>query len=231
MLRYLSVLLAAVALAACAPQAPPESSSGDAAAIERDIARRYDALARAGQPVFDVDPARSLVVMEVRRAGSLANLGHDHVVASHDLHGYVAPAAGRADVLIRVDTLAVDEPALRSAAGFDTQPTADDIAGTRRNMLSRVLSADAHPAVVAEVTGVAARGGPQVLHPSVSVNGVARAVDAPAEIEVTAGEIRVTGRATVKQTEFGIRPFSILGGALEVADAVAVRFEIVARRR
>ena len=83
----------------------------------------------------------SLVVIEVRRAGSLARLGHDHVVASHDVNGYVAPQEGRADLYVPLARLAVDEAALRAEAGFDTQPTESDIGGTRANMLEKVLEA------------------------------------------------------------------------------------------
>ena len=97
----------------------------------------YRQLQAQGKPVFRVDAARSQVVIEVRRGGSLARLGHDHVVASHDVAGNIAPDEGRADFYVRLDALTVDEPDLRASAGFDTQPDADDIAGTRRNMLQR----------------------------------------------------------------------------------------------
>ena len=53
--------------------------------------------------------------------------------------------SGRADLYVPLDTLVVDEPALRAEAGFDTQPSAADIAGTRRNMLEKVLEADRYP--------------------------------------------------------------------------------------
>ena len=52
----------------------------------------------------------SRIVIEVRRGGTLAQLGHDHVVVSHDVAGYVAPAEGRADLYVRLDRLVVDEP-------------------------------------------------------------------------------------------------------------------------
>src|SRR5262245_57038327 len=68
---------------------------------------------KQGKPVYRVDPAESLVVIEVRRGGSLARLGHDHVVASHDVTGYVSPDEGRADMYLALARLAVDEPELR----------------------------------------------------------------------------------------------------------------------
>jgi hypothetical protein len=40
----------------------------------------YLSIAAQGEDVFRVDPTESLVVVEVRRTGVLARLGHDHVV-------------------------------------------------------------------------------------------------------------------------------------------------------
>ena len=68
----------------------------------------YHMLEEEGKAVFRIDPAQSLMVMEVRRTGSLAQFGHDHVVASHDIQGYVAPDEGRADFRVPLDALVVD---------------------------------------------------------------------------------------------------------------------------
>ena len=40
----------------------------------------------------------------------------------------------------------------------------------------------------------------------------------------------VTGSLTLPQTSFGITPYSILAGALQVQDEVDIRFRIRARR-
>lgn len=229
-------LLAALALlAACAPQParPPQPSPASPSQPAREAGARppsfpldlYRNASRRGEPVFEVDPAQSLVVVEVRRAGSLARLGHDHVVASHDLRGYIAPDERRADLWVRLDRLTVDEPKLRAQAGFDTQPTAEDIAGTRRNMLGRVLDAEAHPWALIAVTRKADGSD---LDVAITLNGVTRHVPVQAAIESSAGGYTVTGTLAFDQTDFGIRPFSILGGAVAVADRLHLRFAVVA---
>jgi hypothetical protein len=112
-------------LTGCVSQvvATPEQGKGEPAEFAGSY---YRALLAQGKPVFRVDPARSIVVIEVRRAGSLARLGHDHVVASHDLEGFVALDEGRADLWAPLDTLTVDEAALRAKAAFETEPSAQD---------------------------------------------------------------------------------------------------------
>jgi len=188
----------------------------------------YQQLSQRGGEVLQIDPAQSLIVIEVRRAGSLANLGHDHVVASHGVQGYIAPKDGRADFYLRLDQLVVDEPELRAEAAFDTQPSAAAIAGTRENML-RKFNAETHPYAVVSVERVVVEAAGTQLDISLALNGVTRALRIPAKIEQTAGQITVTGRVTLAQTAFEITPFSILGGALQVQDQVDVRVAIRAR--
>ena len=187
-----------------------------------------EALGR-GEPVFRVDPRESLVVIEVRRAGSLARLGHDHVVASHEVGGYVAPDEGRADLYVALGRLAVDEAVLRTEAGFDTQPAESDIAGTRANMLGKVLEAEKFPFALIRVSGADASQRDVTLSVAITLHGSTRTLQAPARIDADAGEMSVTGRLSFDQTDFGITPYSLLGGAIAVQNRVDLRFRIIAR--
>lgn len=218
------ILMLAVALAACAPE-PARRSAGDAIALPVLPESDYAAAARRGERVFRVDPGSSLVTIEVRRGGSLARLGHDHVVASHDVQGYVAPDAGRADLHVRLDRLTVDEPALRDHAGFETQPSAEDIAATRENMLSKVLEADRFALAEIHITGNAAGGG-SPMQVAITLHGSTRTVAVPVTLDSRDNALEATGEFTVRQTDFGITPYAALGGAIRVEDPVLVRFRI-----
>lgn len=187
------------------------------------------AIAR-GEPVFRIDPARSLIVIEVRRAGSLARLGHDHVVASHDVRGFVAAQERRADLYVPLDRLSVDEPALRTEAGFDTQPSASDIAGTRSNMLVHVLSTDRFPFALVSISDVDQRGTNSSATLAIALHGTTRTMRIPLRIDPVGAAIAVDGRVVLKQSDFGIEPFSILGGAVQVQDEIGLRFRIYASR-
>ena len=213
-------------LAACAPQAPaPQPVPG----APPDFPFAYYRQAQAdGRPVFEVDAARSLVVIVVRRGGSLARLGHDHVVASHDVAGFVAPEEGRADLYLALERLLVDEAPLRAAVGLDTRPSEADIEGTRRNMLETVLEADKHPFAVVRVKAL--DSGATRIGASIILHGVTREVEIPVRIDATSAEISATGRFEILQTDFGIVPLSVLGGAIQVLDRLELRFSIRARR-
>jgi len=165
----------------------------------------YREAARDG-PVLRIDPARSLAVIEVRRAGSLADLGHDHVVSSRTVEGFVAPRAGRADVVVALATLEVDDPSARLTAGMTTQPGAADVEGTRRNMLGPVLEAERYPFASISVRNAPAGAGERVLPVTLTLHGVARTLDVPVSIEVQDGAMTLSGMFSVAQTDFGITP-------------------------
>ena len=224
-----TIAVLAALLTACASQvaAPPQPDRGGPADFPH---AHYRQLLAEGKPVFLVDPARSLAVIEVRRSGSLAQFGHDHVIASHDVTGNIAPEEGRADFYVPLDAMVVDEPLLRTEAGFDTQPDPDDIAGTRRNMLQRVLDADRYPYALIGVQDVAAASLPERVRVTLTLHGVARSVDAAVHWEGTTAEFSVTGTFAIDQSQFGIAPLSILGGAISVQDRVNVSFRIRADR-
>lgn len=215
-------------LAGCAAPVPRPADVAPEQPAEFPDAYYRQAAAR-GQPVFEVDPASSRVVVEVRRGGTLAHLGHDHVVASHDVRGYLAPAAGRADLYLRIDRLVVDERDLRAEAQFDTQPSAEAIAATRANMLDQ-LGASAHPWAMVAVRDVSIEASGFRMNATLTLNGSTRAMDLSPQIVLSTDEVGVDGRVALEQTSFGITPFSVLGGALQVQDRVSVGFRIRARR-
>lgn len=190
----------------------------------------YQQALKQGKPVYRVDPAESLVVIEVRRGGSLARLGHDHVVASHEVTGYVAPGEGRADLYVALARLVVDEPELRKEAGFDTQPTESDIEGTRSNMLNHVLEAEKFPFALVSVSGADPKQAKATLAVAITLHGRTRTFQIPSEIAADEQRISVSGRLAFNQTDFGIVPYSLLGGAIAVKDGLALRFRIRARR-
>lgn len=190
----------------------------------------YQQALKQGKPVYRVDPAESLIVVEVRRGGSLARLGHDHVIASHEVTGYVAPGEGRADLYVALARMAVDEPELRKEAGFDTQPTESDIEGTRSNMLNHVLEAERFPFALIAVAGADAKARKATLAVAITLHGQTRTLQVPVEIEADEKSVSVSGRLAFNQTDFGITPYSLLGGAIAVKDGLALRFRIRARR-
>ncbi|MBI2317754.1 MAG: YceI family protein [Betaproteobacteria bacterium] len=223
---HLAAALFAGVVSACAPLLPPPEE-GPVQAPADFPERYYQETAAQGKAVFRVDPARSIIVIEARRGGSLVRFGHDHVIASHDVTGYVAPGEGRADLYVPLERLVVDEAELRAQAGFDTTPSEADIAGTRANMLEQVLQTRQHPFALVHLRGVAASGA-SLLNVAITLRGVTRERQVPAQIEAGTDGFGASGSLALNQTDFGIPPFSILGGAIRVQDRLDLRFRILA---
>ena len=231
---WIGAVSAACWLAACAPVATVPAVS-IAAAPKGFPADEYLAAAARGEPVFRLDAERSLVVIRVYRGGALARFGHDHVMASRDVRGYVllsnAPGARRADLYAPLALLSVDEPALRAQAGFDTQPSQQDIEGTRRNMLEKVLETAQHPFVSVHLDRSAGEPPAITVDAAVTLHGKTRTLPLAIDLETPSAEtIYARGRFSVKQTDFDITPYSLLGGALRVEDTIDIEFQLSATR-
>lgn len=192
--------------------------------------------------VYTVDAARSLLQVYAYRDGALKRLGHDHVIASRDLAGFIRrDAAGAStsvfssDLYLPLAALTVDEAALRADAGFETEPSAEDRAGTRSNML-KSLDAATFPFVSASLKTPAIddsallSGQPVELTVEATLNlhGLEQALTVPVSAVFDAGSLKASGAFNLTQSDFAIEPFSVLGGALAVRDTVEIRFELYA---
>jgi hypothetical protein len=216
-------------MAACGPPLAVRHDVGVREPAEFPAAY-YRRLAAQGRHIYRVDPSRSIVVVEVRRGGPFARYGHDHVVASREVQGSVAPDDGRADLWLPLDALVVDDPALRAAAGFDTQPSAEDIAGTRRNMIERVLETEGHPYAVVGLAVLGVGDGATRLQIDLTLRGVTRRFEGEATLHATADDLEVSGSLAFDQSAFGIVPMSVLGGAIVVQDRLHLTYRVRAVR-
>jgi polyisoprenoid-binding protein YceI len=178
----------------------------------------------------------SLLQILVYRGGAMARLGHNHVVASRHLEGEVSasvdPVQTRFDIRIPVNELTVDEPAMRELAGADFPPGVPQSAreGTRKNLLSEALLDGAHyPVIRLRATDVAASGGGYDAGVEITLKGQVRLVRVPVQIEQSEGSLRARGELTLKQSELGLKPFSVAMGTLVVLDEMKVIFDVVAR--
>lgn len=174
----------------------------------------------------------------VYRGGALAKLGHDHVIAARDVSGFLryTDLGGErfqltGDLYLPLAAMTVDEPALREAAGFDTTPSADDREGTRGNMLKSLDAATFPFAEVAFSTvpvDDASIGSDVPVDVTFSLHGAVREMVVPVKLAVSPNGMSATGTFSLVQSDFGIKPFSVLGGALAVQDNIDLRFEIFA---
>jgi polyisoprenoid-binding protein YceI len=130
--------------------------------------------------------------------------------------------------------LVVDDPQARRAAGsdFPSDIPQSDKDGTRKNMLKpELLDGERYPQVTVRSAKVAGTlQAPQVTA-RITIKEVSREVQVPMKVAVEGGKLTASGEFDIQQTQFGIKPFSVALGALEVQDRLHIKFDITAEKR
>lgn len=187
---------------------------------------------------YVVDPAQSDFHWLVYKAGAFSRFGHNHTIAVGDLSGNVLVNRGdlaqsQFDLQFGVGQLVVDNPELRATLGedFSSVPKPDDIAGTKKNMLSeRVLDGEKHPQIRITGTGPTTSGAMQEL--AVKVEMLGRVIDlkVPTNVTIDGDQLRATGEFELNHADLGMQPFSIMAGALQVGEKLSFSYDIRAQR-
>lgn len=228
--QFLPPLVPMVLLAACAQ---PERIPGDTTPPPLPE-RVYQQAARKGEAVYRVDPQQSRVFLRTGRDGPMKASGHDHVIASADVEGLVLlggdPQQSRADLRLPLRQLIVDDPAHREKFGLEPELPKSAIEGTTRNMQDKVLESGRFPWATVSVQVLSVQETQADLDVSVTVHGTTFDYRVPATLKAGPEALAVSGSMTVGHGDFGLTPFSAVGGLLRVAEDIEVVFDLVAPR-
>ena len=204
---------------------------------ERIVIGPYQAGLEQGAQIYRLDPQQSQLLLQTFKGGFLAAFGHNHVLALRDVQGLVLlanqAANSHADLLIPVDAIEIDNPALRQAAGkgFESRPSASDIIGTRHNMLSSgQLDAADFPNIRVHIALQRWQPPQALLRLTLTVRGQASELQVPAQVYIDDHALRLNATLELSQQALGITPFSALGGTLKVADTVKLSVSLRAYR-
>ena len=230
--RDFALLSLVVGLAACgtAELAPPPPIAGIPGAASSAAPRPEDGR------VYKIDANDSAVRIFVFRGGAASRLGHNHVLTVPDLSGFVQLPGQETDkahfeLAFRLDRMVVDSAALRHSLGpaFATEVSPEAAAGTRTNMLGEAgLQAGRFPELrirSLQLTGEGPRLAAQI---QVALHGQSRDLWLPLEVDVSDSALRARGAMVIRQSDFGIKPFSVLGGLLAVRDELVIDFDLSA---
>ena len=183
---------------------------------------------------YDIDSAASTVHILVYRGGTLARLGHNHVISSRGISGSIwqgasLDASGFA-ITVPVNDLIVDDTAARAAQGEDFAQAVSEEAkqGTKINMLRETLLDGArYPDISLRSVSLHGDTGAVKVVVALKIKDQTRHMTVPVRLHNTDNRLRVTGEFEHKQTDFGITPLNVALGALLVLDTVKIKFELV----
>jgi polyisoprenoid-binding protein YceI len=187
-------------------------------------------LIAAGPRTFTVEPQRSRATIDVGKAGAFSFAGHTHEVEAPLTSGVIRldpDAPSKSDVRLEFNAAAMRVTGKGESA--------DDVPKVQQAMLSdMVLDVKKYPSIVFESTSVTARGAAPSLDLTVAgkltIRGTTKAVTAPVAVKIDGATLTATGRFSIKQTDFGIKPISI-GGVVKVKDDLTITFTVAARER
>lgn len=222
--------LAALVLASCAA---PVRQEAPPAPVELPLDAYREALGTAA--VFEVEPERSRIDIVVRRGGPLQRMGHDHVITARAVRGYAMlaePGKGdsRADLLIDLQPLAVDEADARAVYGLETEPSESDIAGTARNLQEKVLESARWPQARVAIVRLEQNANLARCEVTIQIRGKSHTLPVDVLLYSDDAGLRARGVFDLLQSDLGIKPFSLLGGALSVRDRLEISFRVEASR-
>lgn len=191
----------------------------------------------AGAVRYTVDGAASRLHILVYRAGTMARLGHNHVLSSKDVSGVVylhdELARSRVELTLPVASLIVDDPQARAAEGeeFSANVPQDAREGAYKNLTRPdVLDVERFPAITMRSIAVSGTRTRPSLIMRVTIKDVSRDVVVLTNLQQEETGLVAEGELSIQQTDFGIAPFSVAMGALQVQDRVTIRFRIAAVR-
>jgi polyisoprenoid-binding protein YceI len=161
----------------------------------------------------NIDPQKSTLTIHVGKTGAFSGLGHEHEVRAPIQSG-TAETRSHPAVEIHVDA--------RVLRVIDEGESENDRAEVQKTMLgSEVLDSERHHEIVFKSVGAESVGqGQWTLRGNLTLRGQTR----PVTVHVTLKDGRYIGDATVKQTDFGIKPPGKAG--VRAKDEVRIEFDV-----
>ena len=187
---------------------------------------------------YRIDSTQSELRILVYRAGPMAMLGHNHVIANRSLGGWVRYAGKAAEASFALTVadagFVVDDDAMRREEGADfAEETPQDAkSATLHNMQSAaLLDAAQFPEITVRSVAITGAAGEFTATVAVSVAGHESRLDVPFTVDTSPGRVTASGEMWVRQSALGLTPFSVMMGALRVRDDIRVKFRFAAATR
>jgi polyisoprenoid-binding protein YceI len=183
---------------------------------------------------YVVDTGRSEFVVRLFKGGIGAAVAHNHVIRATEYKGEGSfdpenPTAARIRVEVRADSLVADEPDVRTRYGLTKRISKSDRRKIQATMLSaEQMDVNRYPSIEFRSTRIEEQSeGRYIVTGDLSIHGVTQPVTFPATVEKEDDGVR--GRATIrfKQSDFGIKPYSAMFGAVRNRDEAVLYVDVI----
>jgi polyisoprenoid-binding protein YceI len=179
--------------------------------------------------IYTIDPASSSIIVQLTQEGFLAKLRPHNDVAVKDFNGKIQVAQNNES-----DIAVVLESEVSSMTNIDKDMSEFERREFHNVLHNIVLESEKFPTVkfasisVTDVQG-SDEGRTFTLNGDLTIREVTRRVAVPVSVTIKDQELRATGEGRIKQSEFGIKPYTGGLGAIKIADEVKINFVILAK--
>ncbi len=178
---------------------------------------------------LSVDSGKSTFTVSVFRSGLFKAFGHDHTIAVQVFSGEAqftpGGGTGALEMTVKADSLSVTDKA-----------SAGDKPKIEHTMKTDVLETAKYPDIIfksAKVTAQHLKGDEYslLLTGNLTLHGVTRLIEFPGTATITGNTLRAKGTFPLKQTDYSIKPVSVMGGAVKVKNEIEISFDIFAHEK
>ncbi|HEU4647729.1 MAG TPA: YceI family protein [Gemmatimonadales bacterium] len=207
-----------------APRDTGKAANGEGAAPAAPPFRVPQELAALDSVVYRLTPASRLEV-KTGKAGLFGFAGHTHVIQARAFSGQVVfypktPPRSHVAIKVVTDSLVVLTP-----------PDTEEIRKVTEAMRTQTLQVDRYPEITLASRNVTQTETGFHMVGALTMVGQTREVPVEVAVQLAPDSLRAQTTFSVKQTDFGIKPYSGgPGGTVKVADRVTFTIDAIAAR-
>jgi polyisoprenoid-binding protein YceI len=161
-----------------------------------------------------IDSAKSSLVIRVIKSGLFSGLAHDHTIQASVATGNIDTREKSVALTFNVADLKVLDPGVSDSDRKDIDATMKG---------PKVLDGVQFPTISFASSSVKTSGDRNEVTGTLKLHGASRQITVP----VAWQDGKYTGSLSLKQTDYGITPVKIVGGAVRVKDEITIEFSIV----
>jgi len=179
---------------------------------------------------FSIHPDASRFTVQAFATGMLSSLGHNPTLGIRSFDGE-----------IECEPATYEKAAVRMTVRTDAMEVLDEMKREDRDkmeqeMYEKILETSRFPAASFESKEIAIEKlGADLFRADVkgelTFHGQTRPESFSARVTAMGPILRISGEFPLRQSDYGIRPFSFAGGALRLKDDLKFRFELLARKQ
>lgn len=180
--------------------------------------------------LFVIDGRASRFTVRAVAAGMLSAMGHNPTIGIRDFSGEV-----------KFSPEQLNAGAFRLAIKSSSLAVQDDISDRDRREMERlmneeVLESAKFPEILYESAQISVSTMGDALYSAqmngeLTLHGIKRSVPITARVAMMGSMLRASGNFALRQSDYGIKPVTVAGGALKLKDELSFSFEIVARKQ